>query len=112
MRILNQKAVLTCAHLTGVVGVRASQRFVRISGHPVVVKPDPIGKPIVGCPNIGPSIKPCTSTLTLSAGYSEFIKIGGCSVCLDNTKGLTDGTPPGSVKYSVKNSGQPFVEQR
>jgi hypothetical protein len=30
-------------------------------------------------------------------------------VCLDAVTGLTDGTPPGIVKYKVRNAGQRLV---
>jgi hypothetical protein len=31
-------------------------------------------------------------------------------VCLDNLWGLTDGTPPGVVKYNVVDPAQKFVD--
>jgi hypothetical protein len=42
-------------------------------------------------------------------GYSTFIRISGSPVCLDTVWGLTDGTPPGIVKYQVASPGQQFV---
>lgn len=109
MRPLTQNAILVCAHELGVVGMIASQGLVRIQGRRALVEPDPVGRPIVGCPNIGPSIKPCTSTLPVQAGYSDLLRIDGRRVCLDTVSGLTDGTPPGTVKYKVRSPGQDLV---
>ncbi len=114
MYLLTDRAVLVCAHETGLVGIAASQGLVRIDGRRALVKPDPVGKPIVGCVNANPpaGIKPCTSTLPVQQGYSDWVRIEGRSVCLDTVEGLTDGTPPGSHKYKVRSPGQDFVSER
>jgi len=39
--------------------------------------------------------------LKVEVGYSDFISIDGKHVTLDSLSGLTDGTPPGIVKYKV-----------
>lgn len=109
MFALTQTAVLVCDHVVGVVAMIPSQHFVRIDGKPVLVAADPVGKAIVGCPNVGPTIKPCTATLAVKKGYSEFVSVGGCKMCLDPITGLTDGTPPGFVNYKVIETGQNFV---
>lgn len=109
MRLLTVDALMVCAHELGKVGLVPSQRWVTVSGRPVLVRADPEGRPIAGCPNIGPTIKPCTSTLAVQRGYSEFIRIDGRAVCLDSVTGLTDGTPPGVVKYKVNVPGQTLV---
>jgi hypothetical protein len=113
MYLLTDKAVLVCAHETGLVGITASQGLVTIGGRPVLVEHDPAGKPIVGCLNANPpaGIKPCTSTLAVQQGYSELVRIDGRRVCLDPVEGLTDGTPPGSHKYKVRHPGQELVSE-
>ncbi len=113
MRVLTDRAILVCAHETGLVGIVASQNLVTIGHRPVLVKADPVGRPIVGCLNANPpaGIKPCTSTLPVQKGYSEFVRIQGRTVCLDTVEGLTDGTPPGSHKYKVRSPGQEFVSE-
>jgi hypothetical protein len=108
MLALNFDARLQCAH-AGVVKNTTSQAFARIAGELVLVQPDPQGRTIVGCPNAGPTIKPCTTTLPVQAGYSAFVRIAGHPVCLDTVWGLTDGTPPGAVRYTVAAPGQSFV---
>jgi len=60
---------------------------------------------------MGVGIRPCLTTLKVTAGYSNLIRIAGRRVCLDTITGLTDGTPPGLVKYKVNNAGQPFVQE-
>ena len=112
MKILTEQAVLVCDHQNGIVAIAASQDWVTIDGHAVLVDNDPEGRPIAGCPNTGAMIKPCTSTLKVKQGYSGFVQIGGKAVCLDTVTGLTDGTPPGVVDYKVRNPGQDWVEQR
>jgi hypothetical protein len=111
MKILTTGADLRCEHINGTVKIAASQSLVTINGQPVLVEPDPVGRPISGCPNVGATIKPCTSTLAVREGYSDLLTINGRRVCLDTVTGLTDGTPPGTVPYKVKNPGQGFVEE-
>jgi hypothetical protein len=106
---LTENAVLICAHELGIVLNKPSQNFVRIKGRRVLVARDPENKTITGCPNTGPSIKPCTQTLKVTRGYSMLVRINGRSVCLSNVAGLTDGTPPGIVTYKVRNAGQKLV---
>ncbi len=116
MRLLTEDAVMVCAHVKGHVRLEPSQKLVRIEGRLALVEKDPEGRPIKGCPNINIGIKPCTHTLAVKAGYSDLVRIDGRRVCLDTVTGLTDGTPPGVVKYLVrgdtaKEAGQIFIEE-
>lgn len=108
---LTEDAVLVCAHELGIVGIRATQDLVTIEGRRVLVAVDPESRPIVGCPNVGPTIKPCTTTLPVKQGYSNLIRIDGRKLCLDPVTGLTDGTPPGTVEYHVRSAGQALVAE-
>ena len=108
MKFLTQDADLVCAH-RGVVKIYATQVLVIIDGRRVLVETDPEGKEIDRCPNRGPEIKKCGKTLRVRVGYSTFIRIDGRRVCLDNLSGLTNGTPPGVVKYMVRDPGQQLV---
>ncbi len=112
MRFLTDKAILVCTHELGLVGIVASQRLVTIAHRPVLVEADPEARPIGGCPNVGPTIKPCTSTLAVQTGYSDLLRVQGRRVCLDPVTGFTDGTPPGTVKYKVRSPGQDFVSEK
>lgn len=108
MRVLVEDGVLRCGH-DGVVANVPSQAWVRVTGSPVLVEPDPQGRSLSMCPNIGVNIKPCTTTLVVRRGYSRFVRVGGHAVCLDTVVGYTDGTPPGLVEYTVRDPGQNLV---
>lgn len=108
MRLLLERGVLRCGH-DGRVSNVPSQTWVRVDGSPVLVEPDPVGRSISMCPNIGLNIKPCTNTLVVRTGYSGFVRIGGRPVSLETVVGFTDGTPPGLVEYTVRDPGQGFV---
>lgn len=112
MKFLTEDAVLVCDHENGIVAIAASQAWLTIAGRAVLVDSDPEGRPIAGCPNTGAMIKPCTSTLKVKKGYSDFIRVDGKAVCLDTVTGLTDGTPPGVVDYKVRRPGQDWVDQQ
>ncbi len=111
MLMLTEDATLVCKHELGIVGIAATQRLVTVEGRRLLVEPDPTERPIVGCPNIGIGIKPCTHTLRVREGYSEWLRIEGRRICLDTVTGLTDGTPPGVVEYKVRSPGQEFVSE-
>jgi hypothetical protein len=109
---LTLDAVVVCAHQRGRVGLIATQALVHVDGQPVLVQADPEQRPISGCPSYGPGLKPCTSTLPVQHGYSDWTRIEGRPVCLDTVTGFTDGSPPGAVKYLVSDPGQSWVDQR
>jgi hypothetical protein len=111
MRALTEDALLLCDH-GGQVKLAVHQSWVTINRRRVLVATDPESRSISGCPNTNPllGLKPCTNTLRVTRGYSEFMRIDGRRVCLDAVTGLTDGTPQGAVKYTVKNPGQTLVK--
>ncbi len=111
MRLLTQDAILNCDHELGLVGIIATQGLVTIAKRRVLVATDPEQRPIAGCPMYGPGVKPCVTTLKVTAGYSDLLRINGKPVCLDTVTGLTDGTPPGTVKYTVRTPGQSLVKE-
>lgn len=109
--VLTENATMVCKHELGLVRIASSQNFVRIDGKKVMVKNDPEGRTIVGCPNVGATIKPCLKTLKVTRGYSNFVRIDGKRMCLETVTGLTDGTPPGTVKYYVRAMTHSFVRE-
>jgi hypothetical protein len=111
MRILTEDALLVCDHELGTVQIVATQNLVTIGQRRVLIATDPEGRPIKACPNIGATIKPCTATLKVRQGYSEWVRVEARAICLDTVMGLTDGTPPGTVDYKVRNPGQDFVSE-
>ena len=112
MKLLTTEAVLRCTHKTGVVELEPpTQSFVTIVGVPVLVKSDPEGCKIKGCPNSVTPMKACLKTLAVEVGYSDLLYIDDRQVCLDNLSGKTDGTPPGMPQYVVATPGQDFVSE-
>lgn len=109
---LTDAADVRCAHKLGRSPQNASQSWVSVNGRPVLVAPDPVGRPIQGCPNIGVSIKPCTSTLAIKAGQSTFVRVDGRPVVRADLTGYTDGTPPGQVTYDVLDAAQVLVGEQ
>ena len=110
MLMMTTRGKILCDHKLGQVKeLVASHPWVRIDEAPVLVKPDPAGRSISGCPNIAVGIKPCTTTLAVTKGYSSFVRIDGIAVCLGNVGGLTDGSPPGVVEYQGASAGQDCV---
>jgi hypothetical protein len=109
VKVLTEDAVFKCQH-SGVVEVAPTQEYVRIDGRLVLVDDNPEGRDIDRCDftNLA-GIRPCGNSLKVREGYSAFIAIDGHAVCLDNLWGLTDGTPPGTVKYEVRAPGQEYV---
>jgi hypothetical protein len=111
MKLLTEDAALVCNHELGRVINQPTQTLVTIGHRQVLVDSDPEGRNIVGCPNIGATIKPCQKTLKVEVGYSDWVRIDGHRVCLDTVTGLTDGTPPGTIKYVVRIAGQDLVSE-
>jgi hypothetical protein len=109
MRWVTAKAVVKCAH-DGTVQNIPSQRWVTVQGVPVLVEDDPEGRVISACPNYGPVIKPCVTTLKVATGYSTRVRIDDAPVVLSTLDGLTDGTPPGTVHYTCRDPAQKLVE--
>ena len=111
MLLLTEDAKIVCTHELGHVRVIATQDLVTVEHRKVMVERDPEGRPISGCPMTGPGIKPCLTTLAVITGYSPQMRIQGRRICLDTVTGFTDGTPPGAVKYEVRQAGQGFVSE-
>ena|SRR5687768_14757694 len=109
MFFLTEDARLICRHVMGKVDIEPTQSLVTINGRRALIRPNPEGRGIDGCPMFGPMIKPCTTTLVVQQGYSSFIRINKQPVCLDSIMGLTDGTPQGVVEYIVADPGQQLV---
>ncbi|MBF5029018.1 MULTISPECIES: hypothetical protein [unclassified Micromonospora] len=108
MRWIHRDSLITCGH-DGRVTNRPSQHWVTVQAVPVLVRPDPEGRDITACPNYGPTIKPCLHTLTVTVGYSTWVRVDRQPVVLSHLDGLTDGTPPGTVHHQVRDVRQGFL---
>lgn len=112
MLLLTEDAKLVCTHELGKVDVEPTQDLVTIEKRKVLVETNPEGRSISGCMVVFP-LKPCTQTLGVRVGYSKgLVRIQGKRVCLSTISGFTDGTPPGAVRYEVRQAGQEFVAER
>jgi hypothetical protein len=111
MFFLTEDALLVCKHELGKVRIEATQGLVTIGKRKVLVESDPEGRTISGCPLTYPIAKRCDRTLAVQLGYSDLLRIEGRRVCLDTVTGLTDGSPPGTVKYEVRQPGQDLVSE-
>ena len=109
---LTVDADVRCDHPGGIVSVVSSQDLVRVAGRLVVVGTDPQKRPISGCPNTSAATKACTQTVSITAGRSTFVRIQGLQVIRADLVGLTDGTPPGSVSYTVTDPGQTLAAEQ
>jgi hypothetical protein len=107
--LVTRESRVTCDHALGVVALIASQGWVRVDAVEVLVQPDPERRTITGCPNIGATVKPCTSTLAVETGYSGLVRVDGRPVVRSDLAGFTDGTPPGAVRYGVADPLNRFV---
>src|SRR6266705_4936507 len=110
MLVLTEDAGVYCKHGPGKVSILATQALVMVNGRKVLVEPDPVGRPIAGCPSVVP-FKPCLTTLAVQRGYSAFIRVEEKRFCLDTVTGFTDGTPPGAAMYEVRYAGHEFVSE-
>lgn len=109
MRWMTEDATVVCAHQPGNVrGFSPAQKWVTVERRKVLVRPDPVGRPIDGCPNVPPMGRPCLTTLAVTRGYSTLVRIDGRAVCLDTVTGMTDGVAP--VPYRVRNPAQQLVD--
>ena len=106
---MTEDANVVCTHQLGDVTSQPSQALVTVDGRRVLVQSDPEGRSIRLCPNINVTMKPCTQTLQVQVGYSQLVRIDDAPVCLDTVSGLTNGTPPGVVRYIVRDPGQRLV---
>jgi hypothetical protein len=112
MLFLTEDARLVCTHEPGRVDTVGTQDLVTVERRKVLVDSDPEQRPISGCPNIGPGLTPCTTTLDVRVGYSGFLRILGKRICLITVTGFTNGSPPGGARYEVRQAGQSFVSER
>ena len=71
-----------------------SRSFV-IQGSPIVTEPDLLQAVIVGCPQVGPGIKPCTKITAILVGQAREFLVDGQVPLLEHLQATTDGVPPG-----------------
>lgn len=106
--LLTTNAVITCVH-GGVVTLLPKQEVVSIEGGFVLCLGDLEGAPIVGCPQAGPGIKPCTTVLApLPGSFAPNVLVAGRPAHWQPFTAVTDGVPPGMVLVTFP--GQQLVQ--
>jgi hypothetical protein len=98
--LLGLASELTCNHGLGKVVIK---RRAAAGDEDVLTAADLSGASIVGCPNIGPAVKPCTTVLSPSDGLSSIVRgANGSPALTQAVRALTDGTPPGVAGVKVR----------
>lgn len=95
LKYLNHAATLQCVHGGIVQFMPAPMRSFHVQGSPILTEPDLLKALIVGCPQIGPGIKPCTRVVQIMLGRAREILVDGEIPLLENLMAMTDGVPPG-----------------
>ena len=108
VRYLNHAARLTCVHGGTVQLIPPPRRSTHVQRSPILTEQDLLKAVIVGCPQIGIGLKPCTKVVSVVTGRSIDIKVDGETPILNTLKAITDGVAPGLVTAST--TGQSNAE--
>jgi hypothetical protein len=101
--VLTTSSTVQCSHQAK-VALQSSQTKLKAGGSPVLLQTDMIGASISGCPNSGPSLTPCSSTVSVTAGMATNLSVDSTPVLLESATGLTNSVPPGT--WTVTSAGQ------
>lgn len=104
LKYLNHAAVLTCAHGGVARFMPPPRRSFHIQGSPILTEPDLLKAVIVGCPQVGTGIKPCTRIVQIMLGRARQILVDGEIPLLENLMAMTDGNPPGVCSKTINNT--------
>lgn len=94
---LNHRAILQCSHGGRVMLIPPAFRSFHIISSPVVTDMDLLQAFIVGCPQIGPGLKPCTRVTMIILGRSQQFQVNNQIPLLDSLMAMTDGVAPAVV---------------
>lgn len=97
LKYLTMLATVKCCH-GAQVKIQSGLTNVKLDGAEVVARDAIIGATIMGCPNVGPGLTPCTAVVSVLAGFSPGVEIDGVTPLLETAMGLTNGVPPGIWK--------------
>ena len=97
-KVLTTDSILQCGH-GGTVKTISTAKL-KIDGKPVLILGS-IGPVVQGCGTpVSSSSKPCT-TVTVSGGQAQKLRVGGSPVMLDTVTGTTDGNPMGTLQANA-----------
>ncbi|MCH9647773.1 MAG: hypothetical protein K0U98_06010 [Deltaproteobacteria bacterium] len=94
MRYLSAGSVLQCSH-GGQADLSGLQSGVTVGGQRVLTEKELKTAPLIGCPQIGPGLKPCTKVNQVVFGKAAQVKFEGGTPLLATLVAITDGSPPG-----------------
>jgi hypothetical protein len=100
--LLTSTAQIMCLH-GGQVQLHPTQTMLQIQGGYVLCVPDLLTMPIVGCPQAGPGIVPCTMIVLTEPAItaSPTVVVQGRPayevMAIGAPGGLTNGVPPGQI---------------
>jgi len=94
---LNHRAMLQCTHGGQVILFPPPFRSFNVMQSPALTDMDLLKAMIVGCPQVGIGVKPCTKVVMIIVGRAIQIYVDGETPLLDSLQALTDGIPPGEV---------------
>ena len=105
-RAVTERCVMRCSHAMGRARPVSSRPFLRFDGAAALVIQDFAPLAISWCPNVGPTVAPCRTSLPPATGASAFVFVGGRPLALEHARGATDGVPPGATTWSLRDPGQ------
>ncbi len=91
--VLTVRSVLVCDH---------GGRLDLTRGDRPLTDRDLLGAAIVGCPNSGPGVHPCTNVLEVEGGLFDVMTADGDRYVLASVTGITNGIPPDRVLFRVQ----------
>jgi hypothetical protein len=100
--LLTTTAQIQCMH-GGRVQLQPTQTVLTIQGGFVLCVPDLLSMPIVGCPQIGPGLTPCTLVVMTEppiVPLTEVVlqgRVAYAAAQLGTPGGLTNGVPPAPI---------------
>src|SRR5205085_2673419 len=94
---LNHRAMLQCTHGGQVMLIPPPLRSLYVMQSPVLTDMDLMKAMIIGCPQIGPGLKPCLKITMILMGRSLQIHVDGETPILSSLQAMTEGVPPGMV---------------
>lgn len=107
LKYLSHASILKCSHGGTVQFVPPPSRSYYIKQRPILTEPDLLKAFIIGCPQVGPGLKPCTKVVRVMIGKAVDIRTDSEVPLLESLKALTDGSPPGicmAVSHGGSNS--------
>ena len=92
LMILSRQSTIECDH---------GGKLVLPEGDAPLSANDVLQASIAACPNEGPTVRPCQEIASITGGKAQLLADDGSPCLLDSLSGLTDGFPPGSVRFRV-----------